>query len=176
MPELSYRLCSIWFFSVRIQHWYPADTSGEIRRTADRGRDARGFEVDFGGLLRGDGEGGFLFSFAALSIYFHFAFDWLSFDFFPRSAPGGSAGFGSWTVCTIRGIAAPLGCGRGADSRAGMPVRPAVRRARRWGGFRDAPGRIRRRRSLKPRKRLKVTLYTEIGSEGARCGGTGTIW
>ena len=106
------------------------------------------------------GGGFFPFSFAALSICFHFAFDWLSFDFFPRSVPGGAAGFGSWTVCTIRGMAAPLGRGRGADSQAGMPVRPAVGRARPWGGSGDAPGRIRRRRSLKPRKRLRVTSYT----------------
>ena len=103
-------------------------------RTADWGRDARGFEVSLGGILRGGA------SFHSLSQLFRFAFISLSIGFlltfFPGVLRGGAAGFGSWTVCTIRGMAAQLGRGRGADSRAGMPVRPAVRRARPWGGFR----------------------------------------
>ena len=66
----------------------------------------------------------FPFSFAALSIYFHFAFISLSIGFLLTFFPGVL-----WGVRELDGLYDTGDCcsawrGRGADSQAGMPVRP----------------------------------------------------
>ena len=127
-----------------MQHGVPG------RRIGDR--DARGFEVSLDGILRRG-----VTSFHSLSQLFRLAFISLSIGFLLTFSPGVVRG-----GCGVRELDGLYDTGdccsvwRGLECRLG----PAVRRARPWGGFRDAPGRIRRRRSLKPRKRLKVTSYT----------------